>query len=165
MNEIDAAEGRLHAEIEALKRRIAEQDKLLAAHKGRARPSAGALVSLALLIAALIVVGFFAGYLPRHRRIQALAAETQQNSQNLPVVTVVEVERSASRTELVLPGNIQALTEAPVLARASGYLKARSVDIGDRVAANQVLAEIEAPELEREIQQAKAAVDQAAGAD
>ena len=61
----------------------------------------------------------------------------------------------------MLPGNIQAVTEAPVLARASGYIKKRYVDIGDRVKAGQVLAEIEAPELDQQIQQAKAALDQA----
>ncbi|HUP05157.1 MAG TPA: efflux RND transporter periplasmic adaptor subunit, partial [Bryobacteraceae bacterium] len=50
---------------------------------------------------------------------------------------------------------------APVLARASGYLKKRYADIGDAVKEGQVLAEMEAPELERQIQQAKAAVEQA----
>ena len=162
MNEINAAEDRLRAEIEALKRQMAEQNEVLTERKRRAsRPSAGALVLIGLLVAALIAVGFFAGYLPRHRRVEALAAESQAGSESLPVVTVVKVERSAAKTELVLPGNIQAFEEAPVLARASGYLKQRSVDIGDRVTEGQVLAEIEAPELERQIQQAKAAIDQA----
>jgi RND family efflux transporter MFP subunit len=162
MNVLNNAEDRLRAEIEALKRQMAEQDKLLAAHSLRAsRPSRGALVFLGLLLAALIAGGFFAGYLPRHRRVQMLAAETQSNSESLPVVTVVRVQRSAAKTELVLPGNIQALTEAPVLARASGYLKQRNVDIGDRVTEGQVLAEIEAPELDHQILQAKSALDQA----
>jgi RND family efflux transporter MFP subunit len=166
MNEIDAAEARLREEIEALKRRIAEQDKLLAAQRGHAqRTSTGALVWLALLAAALIAGGFFAGYLPRHKRVEALAAESELTSESLPVVNVVKVERSAAKSELVLPGNIEALTEAPVLARASGYLKQRYADIGDRVTAGQTLAEIEAPELEREIQQARAAADQAASAE
>ncbi len=72
-----------------------------------------------------------------------------------------EVERASARDSLVLPGNIQALTEAPVLARASGYIRKRYVDIGDRVTAGQVLAEIEAPELDQQIKQAQAAIDQA----
>ena len=63
------------------------------------------------------------------------------------MVNVEPVERSSGKSSLVLPGNIQAITEAPVLARASGYIKKRNVDIGDRVTAGQVLAEIEAPEL------------------
>jgi RND family efflux transporter MFP subunit len=73
----------------------------------------------------------------------------------------VKVERSAAKSELVLPGNIQAVTEAPVLARASGYLKQRYVDIGDRVTEGQPLAEIEAPELDQQIRQARSALDQA----
>lgn len=159
MNEINAAEDRLRAEIEALK---AERNKLLAAQPRRtSRPSTGALVFLALLLAALVAGGFFAGYLPRHRRQEALAAETHTSSESLPVVTVVKVERSAAKSELVLPGNIQAVTEAPVLARASGYLKQRYVDIGDRVTEGQTLAEIEAPELDQQIRQARSALDQA----
>ena len=53
------------------------------------------------------------------------------------------------------------MTEGPVLARASGYIKKRYVDIGDRVKAGQVLAEIEAPELGQQIRQAQATIDQA----
>jgi RND family efflux transporter MFP subunit len=77
------------------------------------------------------------------------------------VVNVQRVKRADTMTSLVLPGNIQAVTEAPVLARASGYIKRRYADIGDRVAEGQVLAEIEAPELIQQIRQAKATVDQA----
>ena len=69
--------------------------------------------------------------------------------------------RSAGKSQLVLPGNIQAVTEAPVLARASGYIKKRYVDIGDRVKAGQVVAEVEAPELDQQILQANAAIEQA----
>jgi RND family efflux transporter MFP subunit len=64
-------------------------------------------------------------------------------------------------SQLVLPGNIQAITEAPILARASGYLKQRLVDIGEEVKQGQLLAEIEAPELMQQVQQAKASLEQA----
>jgi RND family efflux transporter MFP subunit len=60
-----------------------------------------------------------------------------------------------------LPGNIQAITEAPILARADGYIKSRSVDIGDHVRAGQLVAEIEAPELDQQVVQAKATLEQA----
>ncbi len=63
--------------------------------------------------------------------------------------------------DLVLPGNIQAVTEAPILARAEGYVQRRYVDIGDRVTAGQLLAEVEAPDLDQQVQQAQAAVVQA----
>ena len=162
MNESKTTNDELRAEIESLKRQLAEQKKLLEAehHRQPKSPSAGALVAIAVVLAALIVGGFFAGYLPRQRREQVLAAESREETQALPVVNVARVERSATRSNLVLPGNIQAVTEAPILARTSGYLRKRNVDIGDRVKAGQVLAEIEAPELQQQINQSKAAVDQ-----
>jgi RND family efflux transporter MFP subunit len=95
------------------------------------------------------------------RREQVLAAETRADEQALPIVNVEPVRRSSSQSTLVLPGNIQAVTEAPVLARATGYIQKRYVDIGDRVTAGQKLADIEAPELAQQIRQAKAAIDQA----
>src|SRR5205823_3121516 len=78
----------------------------------------------------------------------------------LPRVEVIEVGRSSQKSELELPGNIQAITEAPILARAEGYIRRRLVDIGDRVHTGQPLAEIEAPELDAQVRQAKANVQQ-----
>jgi len=73
---------------------------------------------------------------------------------------VLEVGRSSRMSELQLPGNIEAVTEAPILARADGYIKRRMVDIGDRVQAGQPVAEIEAPELDQQVIQAKANLQQ-----
>jgi RND family efflux transporter MFP subunit len=67
-------------------------------------------------------------------------------------------------SQLDLPGNIQAITEAPILARADGYLEHRMVDIGDRVQAGQPLAEIAAPELDEQVRQVAAALQQARSA-
>jgi multidrug efflux pump subunit AcrA (membrane-fusion protein) len=127
----------------------------------RPGPSRLTLLVLALLLVVLVAAGFFAGYLPRRRRESVLAAESKVAADSLPVVNVQKVKRAEAKTSLVLPGNIQAVTEAPVLARASGYIKRRYADIGDRVKEGQVLAEIEAPELNQQIRQAKATVDQA----
>jgi RND family efflux transporter MFP subunit len=74
------------------------------------------------------------------------------------------VERSLAGSGLQLPGNIQAVAEAPILARADGYLAKRLVDIGDRVRAGQPLAEIDAPELDAQVRQSKATVQQAQAA-
>jgi RND family efflux transporter MFP subunit len=162
MNEIHSTDDQLRSQIEDLKRQLEEHEKLAA---GRARkpsgPSGRTLLAIALLLVALVVVGFFAGYLPRRRRESVLAAESKVAVDSLPVVNVQKVKRAEARTSLVLPGNIQAVTEAPVLARASGYIKRRYADIGDRVKEGQVLAEIEAPELNQQIRQAKATVAQA----
>jgi RND family efflux transporter MFP subunit len=114
-----------------------------------------------LLLLGLLLAGYYLGYLPRQRRELALAAESKSDTDALAVVAVAPVVRSGSTSSLVLPGNIQAVTEAPVLARASGYIKTRSVDIGDQVKEGQVVAEIEAPELDQQIRQAQASIDQA----
>jgi RND family efflux transporter MFP subunit len=166
MNGIHTNEEQLRAEIETLKRQLEEQKRPRhqGAPRSKSRPSTGTLVFLAALILALIVAGFFAGYLPRQKREQVLAAETKTNTESLPTVTVTPVLRGETSTDLELPGNIQAVTEAPVLARASGYLRKRYVDIGDRVQEGQLLAEIEAPELDQQILQAQATEAQAQSA-
>jgi len=163
MNEINSTEAGLRAEIEQLKRQLEEQKKLAGgAHPAQpTEPSGRTLVVLALLASGLMVAGFFLGYIPRQRREQVLAAEARTESRTLPVANVQLVGRSDTRSNLVLPGNIEAVTEAPILARASGYIRKRYVDIGDRVQAGQVLAGIEAPELEQQIRQAEATVGQA----
>ena len=96
---------------------------------------------------------------------QELVVQETQQSEDAPVrVDVIEVNRGSAKSELELPGNIQASTEAPILARADGYIKRRMVDIGDRVRAGQPLAEIEAPEVDQQIRQARAALQQAQAA-
>ena len=163
MNEIHTTEHQLRSEIEELKRQLEEHKKLAAAGRAHrpAGPSGRTLLAIALLLVALVVVGFFAGYMPRRRRESVLAAESKVAVESLPVVNVQKVKRADAKSSLVLPGNIEAVTEAPVLARASGYIKRRYADIGDRVKEGQVLAEIEAPELNQQIRQARATVDQA----
>ena len=151
-------EQQLRAEIADLKRQL-EQQQLAPKHdvKPPSRTTLGAL-SLVGLIA--VGAAFFAGYLPHQKREQMLVAEAKAEGQAHPTVTVAPVRRAAGQVDIVLPGNIQAVTEAPVLARADGYIKKRYADIGDRVQAGQLLAELEAPELDQQVQQARAALEQ-----
>src|SRR5580704_6507098 len=161
---VDDTEAGLRAEIESLKRKLDEQQRLpqhsTPVDHAAAAPKRRTLWLMALVLVILVVVGFVAGYIPHHRRQALLVAEANAEEHALPTVTVVGVERSPGSSTLVLPGNIQAVTEAPVLARASGYIKRRYVDIGDRVKAGQLLAEIEAPELDQQVHQAQAAMEQ-----
>jgi RND family efflux transporter MFP subunit len=158
MNQLQSIEDQLRSENESLRRQLEEHKH---ADLGEKKPSPWTGAVVFLLLVALAVAGYYWGYLPRQRREMVLAAESLNQTDSLPVVTVTPVTKSPSTDSLVLPGNIQAVTEAPVLARASGYIKKRIADIGDRVTAGQVLAEIEAPELDQQIRQAKAAVEQA----
>jgi RND family efflux transporter, MFP subunit len=160
---MDDTEVRLRREIEDLKRQLDDRKEPAAS-----RPSKGVLWTIALLAAAAIVIAFVTGFIPHQRRETVLANEAVTAEKTDPVVNVVTVERSGGKSERVLPGSIQAVTEAPVLSRSNGYVKRRYVDIGDRVAAGQLLAELEAPELiqllhqaEANLAQTKAAVEQA----
>jgi len=164
-NPIDrpSTEEELRAEIERLTRQL-EQKHSQGEHSALEhprRPSGGLIALLLLGAAALFLVAFFVGYIPHHRRELQITAEASAQQESLPDVTVVEVKKGSAMGELVLPGNIQAVTEAPILARAEGYVLHRYVDIGDRVTAGQLLAEVEAPDLDQQVRQAQAAVVQA----
>ncbi|MGH9664231.1 MAG: efflux RND transporter periplasmic adaptor subunit, partial [Bryobacteraceae bacterium] len=125
------------------------------------KTSRGRLVWALIILAVLLASAIAAGLLPRLHRERALAASVRREAAQVPIVTVARVEQAPAHGELELPGNTVALIETPVYARADGYVRRRLVDIGDRVAADQVLVEIESPELDQQIDQAKAALLQA----
>jgi RND family efflux transporter MFP subunit len=162
MNELKTVEDQLRAEIGQLKLELEQQKRLAEGGPSQkpSRPSRLTLTLLGIVLLVLVVAGFFRGYLPRQRREEVLVAEAKTTAESLPVVNVQQVKRSSAENTLLLPGNIQAITEAPVMARSTGYVLKRYVDIGDRVQAGQVLAEIEAPELDDQIRQAQATIDQ-----
>ncbi|MHC1729995.1 MAG: efflux RND transporter periplasmic adaptor subunit [Syntrophobacteraceae bacterium] len=113
----------------------------------------------ASVIAVLIVIGVVAGLIPRIRQQTELGAETREIS--VPTVSVVSPKPGHSAAGLPLPAEIKPLVEAPIYARANGYLKRRLVDIGTYVKAGQLLAEIDTPELNHELERARAQMAQA----
>ncbi len=157
-------EDQLRRELAALRRQLAAQDGGERRPAERWQPSRAAVGGLLAMAGVLLALAFLAGYVPLQRRETALRAETRAQEDGPPRVAVLHVARGPARSELELPGTMQAVTEAPILARTDGYLKRRLVDIGDRVQAGQVLAEIDAPELDQQIRQAEAAVEQAQAA-
>jgi len=113
----------------------------------------------------LIGVAFFVlllgiGVLPRLRQNAELVAASTAPDAGLVQVSVVPPKRSDGPIDLVLPSNIQAIEETTVYARTNGYVRERYVDIGDRVAAGRALAQIDTPELDQELGQARAALAQ-----
>src|SRR5215467_12325423 len=132
--------------------------------RGIRRPSKKTVSGLLFGVAVALLIAFLVGYVPMQQRDAALRAEADAQHKQVPRVEVIRVSRGSAQTTLVLPGTMQAITEAPILARADGYLKRRVADLGDRVQAGQVLAEIDAPELDQQLEQAQAAVDQAQAA-
>lgn len=114
------------------------------------------LFVLFLGLAAFIVVS---GILPRLRARQVLRAQTIERSE--PAVAVVHPKREKPAEEIILPGNIQAFIDAPIYARTNGYLKHWYFDIGARVKAGQLLADIESPEVDEQLRQAREDLDTA----
>ena len=166
--EAEAEALKLRREVEDLKRQLREHQNKAAKDSGHIgpgghlwRPSKAVVWGILLCTTLAIAAAFFAGYIPLRKRDTLVRSEAAEQAQALPRVEVIQVRRASAMSELDLPGNIQAITEAPVLARADGYLERRMVDIGDRVQAGQPLAEIAAPELDEQVRQLKAALQQA----
>lgn len=111
-------------------------------------------LALYVLIAAIAVAGW--GIFTRLQARSALLHSTEAAA--VTTVIVVKPHHSDSANELVLPGDVQAYTDAPIYARTSGYLKRWYADIGKQVKAGQVLADIETPEVDAQYRQAKADV-------
>jgi RND family efflux transporter MFP subunit len=114
---------------------------------------------------AIVLGGLFAvTYLPRRSVRATLEADTQTGTAAAPRVEVVAPKAMSSDRSLVLPGSVQPLEETVVYPRVSGYVRKWNVDIGDKVTEGQILAEIDTPELDREMTQAQAQMTQAKAA-
>jgi RND family efflux transporter MFP subunit len=120
-----------------------------------------AIAGLAGLLVVVIVVA--SGLWNRNASEAKLKEWT--DTQSVPVVSVVLPVNSANQSSLDLPGRLEAYTRAPIYARVGGFLKAWHVDIGAPVKAGQLLAEIEAPDLDQQLLQAKASLASAQAAE
>ena len=145
-------------EIEAIQQQAKHQ------HPGITRPpelppapprKAMLMVGSALLV--LLIAGGLT-LLSRLNHSRVLARETEQNS--VPTVAVVHPVAEKPDVELVLPGSLQAFKESPIYARTNGYLVRWYKDIGSRVKKGELLAEIDTPEVDQELNQVRAARQQ-----
>jgi len=115
------------------------------------RSSRGWLVAVAIFA---LFAGIFAyGMVTRARVAATVRTETAQMA--LPSVVVVSPQRSAPSQEIVLPGNVQPFISAPIYSRTNGYLRRWFADIGAHVKKGQLLAEIETPEVDQQLQQSR----------
>ncbi|HVV00123.1 MAG TPA: efflux RND transporter periplasmic adaptor subunit, partial [Verrucomicrobiae bacterium] len=115
-----------------------------------------------IIVSLLVVIGLLAGLLPRWRQRAALQSQTAELA--TPVVTVGFPKPGEAGPGVALPAEVKPFVEAPIYARANGYVKRWLVDIGARVEAGQLLAEIDTPELNQELAQARAELKQAEAA-
>ena len=134
-----------------------------AASTSEAAVAASAKLRYAAIVATvLIVIGAVAGLVPRWLHRTALVAETRALA--VQTVSVVSPVPGKAAVGLTMPAEAKALVEAPIYARTSGYLKRYLVDIGSQVKEGDLLAEIDTPELNQELDQARAQLAQAQAA-
>jgi RND family efflux transporter MFP subunit len=101
------------------------------------------------------------GAIPRILQQQELVGHTHSQLAEATSVSYVIASPSPALEEFTLPGSTQAIQDAPIYARVNGYLSKRFVDIGDLVHKGQIMAEIDTPELDQQVQGASSAVEQA----
>jgi membrane fusion protein, multidrug efflux system len=112
-----------------------------------------------LVVAILLITAAVIAFVLRLGERRALAKETETLA--VPTVTVIQPKVEPPQQELILPSSLEAYTESPIYARTSGYLARWYKDIGSHVEKGQLLADIETPEVDQELMQARAARDQA----
>jgi len=113
--------------------------------------------SLVTLVVVLLVVAVAAAIVGIVRRVHANSELVKTTNANAaPPVSLEQPVFEKDAREIVLPGNIQAFTLAPIYARTTGYVKSWSHDIGSHVRKGDLLAVIETPELDQQLDQAKA---------
>ena len=127
----------------------------------RSRTMGASLAASGLFFAILFVMGWLGHQASRNH----LIAMADSSHADLPVVTTTTPHMSPA-SDIVLPGTIQAIEETVIGARTSGYIRRRYVDIGSRVKSGDLLAEIESPDVDQQVIQARAetAKSQAAAA-
>ena len=117
----------------------------------------------ALVVLVIIAAGLVAGFVPRMMHRKALGRDTQELS--ISTVQVINALPGKATASLILPAEVKAFQEAPIYARASGYIKKWYADIGAVVTAGQLLADIDTPELDQQLSGAKAELVQAEAAE
>jgi RND family efflux transporter MFP subunit len=116
------------------------------------RTKTGVLIAVGAII--LLGIGIYEGIRDRVDAEAALATETRETA--VPIVNIVHPAGNVPDQELLLPGQTVAFSDAPIYARTSGYLKRWTADMGAHVKQGELLAQIEAPELDQQLRQARA---------
>ncbi len=131
-------------------------------HAARFSSLAKSLLGIGLVVALLI--GLAAGLIPHYLESKEVEKEAERKRNALPALAVVAAHRSSVQDKLSLPGTLSPIEEASIFARASGYIRLRKVDMGDHVRSGQLLALIDAPDLDQQVDQARATLLQSESA-
>jgi len=117
------------------------------------------LVVVAAIVVVFVLLGLV-GLMPRIRLWRRLETHAQAEQEKAPRVTTASVQRAPTVVDVPLPGTTEPWLTTGIYARIDGYLTARYVDIGDRVTAGQLIAEISSPEVDQQLNQARATLAQ-----
>src|SRR5579871_6423923 len=134
-----------------------QQSTLTAPPEMPPAPPRKALLIVGVVVLVLLIAGAIT-LIDHESHERALAKETEQ--QTIPTVAVVHPTSEKADEELVLPGSLLAYEESPIYARTNGYLVKWYKDIGSRVQEGELLATIDTPEIDQELNQARAGREQ-----
>lgn len=132
---------------------LAIPGKQVVRHASPASGSAATRTVIVLLVVVVIALVIVWGISSRDKASVQLAQETRELA--IPTVSVVYPTKGSPQQELILPGDMQPFIDAPIYARTNGYLKKWYADIGAHVKNGQLLAEIDSPEVDQQLQQAR----------
>jgi len=124
------------------------------AEQEQARPKGSRVFKILFVVVLVLVLLGAVTLFERRAQYQALAEETETLA--IPTVAVMHAAVESSEEDLVLPGAMQAYVESPIYARTNGYLKKWYHDIGSRVQQGELLADIDTPEVDQQLSQARA---------
>jgi RND family efflux transporter MFP subunit len=124
--------------------------------------SRGRLVTFGIVSVGVLAAAFLFGYLPKHHAQAELVTDAHTEAAVAPFVVVVAPKVMTSDHAIVLSGSVRPLEETVIYPQANGYISSWLVDIGAKVKEGQVLAEIATPELDQQLDQARAQLAQAA---
>ena len=129
-----------------------------------AKTSTTRVLALVVMMGIVVVGAFLLTWLPKRKAQRDLASESQTVQASRPRVHVVSPKVKSSDRMVVLPGSVQPLEETIVYARASGYVHKWLVDIGDKVKEGDVLVEVDTPEIDQQLSEARAQLVQSQAA-
>ncbi|CAN5150414.1 efflux RND transporter periplasmic adaptor subunit [soil metagenome] len=138
-------------------------DKAFDKANAKGKVTLGAIVAVSAAVTVLVGLVAF-GAMPRIMQQQTLLADTKKQMSEAPSVSVITAQPGAATEEFTLPGSTEAIQDAPIYARVNGYLHKRYVNIGDKVKAGQLLADIDTPEIDQQVSAAESNVQQATAA-
>ncbi len=124
------------------------------------QPRTGVVVGMVVAFAVLLLLLLAVGIIPNYREVQETRRLAEERQKQKLVVSVMRPKASTGEKDVILPCNISANQSTALYTRTNGYLKKWNFDIGAHVDEGQVMAEIEAPEVDAQLAQSKAAVKQ-----